>query len=192
MTVGCNVLTEEDLTVIMPRAGVAARAFAQALNAAMGEWYIDTPKRQAAFLAQVGHESGELRFTRELGSARYLSRYDTGALAVRLGNSPEEDGDGQFYCGRGLIQITGRYNYLSCSLGLFNDERLLSAPGLLEQPQWAAASAAWFWASHGLNALADQDDFKAITRRINGGLNGLEDRLRLWDRARAVLCVCSI
>lgn len=189
---GGNVLTEEDLTAIMPCAGVAARAFAPALNSAMGEWRIDTPKRQAAFLAQVGHESGELRYVRELGNFRYLSRYDTGALAVRLGNSPEADGDGQFYCGRGLIQITGRYNYLSCSLGLFDDERLLSSPELLEQPQWAAASAAWFWTSHGLNALADQDDFKAITRRINGGLNGLEDRLRLWDRARAVLCVCSI
>lgn len=186
------MLSEKDLAEIMPSAGLAARAFAPVLNTAMAAWHIDSPKRQAAFLAQVGHESGELRYVRELGGPGYLSRYDTGTLAARLGNTPEADGDGQLYCGRGLIQVTGRYNYLSCSLGLFDDERLLDTPQLLEQPQWAAASAAWFWASHGLNELADQDDFKAITRKINGGLNGLDDRLRLWDRARAVLCVCSI
>ena len=91
-----------------------------------------------------------------------------------------------------LIQVTGHDNYLRCSLALFGDERLLRTPELLEQPQWAAESAAWFWSVNGLNALADQDQFNTITRRINGGLNGLEDRLQLWARARAVLCVSSI
>ena len=90
--------------------------------------------------------------------------------------------------GRGLIQITGRSNYHQCSLGLFGDERLLELPELLEQAQWAAESAAWFWERGGLNALADRDEFNSITRRINGGLNGLQDRLQLWARARAVLC----
>ncbi|MCP2054333.1 UNVERIFIED_ORG: putative chitinase [Pseudomonas fluorescens] len=152
---------------------------------------IDTPKRQAAFLAQVGHESGQLQYVRELGSDQYLSKYDTGSLAAKLGNTPEADGDGQRYRGRGLIQVTGHDNYLRCSLALFGDERLLRTPDLLEQPQWAAESAAWFWTANGLNALADQDQFNTITRRINGGLNGLEDRLQLWARARAVLCVSS-
>lgn len=125
---------------------------------------------------------------RELGGEQYLSKYDTGTLAARLGNSPEADGDGQKFRGRGLIQITGRRNYLACSRALFGDERLLHFPELLEQPQWAAESAAWFWLSNGLNELADQDQFTAITRRINGGLNGLEHRQQLWAKARAVLC----
>ena len=141
--------------------------------------------------AQVGHESGQLRYVRELGNEQYLSKYDTGVLAVRLGNTPEADGDGQKYRGRGLIQITGHDNYLRCSLGLFGDERLLALPELLEQPQWASESAAWFWEQNGLNELADRDQFNSITRRINGGLNGLEDRLQLWARARAVLCLSS-
>jgi putative chitinase len=106
-----------------------------------------------------------------------------------LGNTPEADGDGQRFRGRGLIQITGRRNYLACSQALFGDDRLLLQPQLLEQVQWACESAAWFWQSNGLNELADKDQFTTITRRINGGLNGLEDRLRLWARAKAVLCV---
>lgn len=106
---------------------------------------------------------------------------------MRLGNSPEADGDGQRYRGRGLIQITGRSNYLQCSRALFGDERLLQQPELLELPQWAAESAAWFWERNGLNELADVDEFNSITRRINGGLNGLQERLLLWKQAKTVL-----
>ncbi|WLG96975.1 glycoside hydrolase family 19 protein [Pseudomonas sp. FP198] len=181
-------LTQQQLIKIMPDARAQAGVFIPALNTAMSRYRIDTPKRIAAFLAQVGHESGQLRYVRELGSEQYLSKYDTGTLAVRLGNSTRPDGDGQKYRGRGLIQITGHDNYLRCSLGLFGDERLLALPELLEQPQWAAQSAAWFWAQNGLNELADRDQFNSITRRINGGLNGLQDRLQLWARAREVLC----
>jgi putative chitinase len=181
-------ITENNLIDIMPNARSQAGVFVSALNSAMERRHIDTPKRIAAFLAQVGHESGQLRYVRELGNNQYLSKYDTGTLALRLGNTPEADGDGQKYRGRGLIQITGRSNYRQCSLGLFGDERLLSLPELLEQPQWAAESAAWFWEQKGLNALADRDEFNTITRRINGGLNGLQDRLEIWARARAVLC----
>ncbi|OPB02381.1 MULTISPECIES: glycoside hydrolase family 19 protein [Pseudomonas fluorescens group] len=184
-------ITEQQLQRIMPNARRQAGVFVSALNAAMINRKINTAKRQAAFLAQVGHESGQLQYVRELGSDQYLSKYDTGALAAKLGNTPEADGDGQRYRGRGLIQVTGHDNYLRCSLALFGDERLLRRPELLEQPQWAAESAAWFWSVNGLNALADQDQFNTITRRINGGLNGLEDRLQLWGRARAVLCVSS-
>lgn len=181
-------LTEGQLLNIMPNARLQAGVFICALNAAMTRFNIDTPKRMAAFLAQVGHESGQLHYVRELGSEQYLSKYDTGTLAVRLGNTPAPDGDGQKYRGRGLIQITGHDNYRQCSLGLFGDDRLLFLPELLEKPQWAAESAAWFWEQHGLNELADRDQFNSITRRINGGLNGLQDRLQLWARARAVLC----
>ena len=183
------LITLPQLLQILPGARLGAGSFLPALNMAMSRFEIGQPKRIAAFLAQVGHESGELRYVRELGSDEYMSKYDTGALAARLGNTPEADGDGQKYRGRGLIQITGRRNYLSCSQALFGDDRLLREPTLLEQPQWAAESAAWFWQRNGLNELADKDQFTAITRRINGGLNGLEDRLRLWARAKAVLCV---
>lgn len=160
-----------------------------ALNRAISTFEINQPKRISAFLAQIGHESAQLRYVRELGSDQYLSKYDIGTLAARLGNTPEADGDGQKYRGRGLIQITGRRNYMACSQALFGDDRLLQQPELLEQPQWASESAAWFWQSNGLNELADKDQFTTITRRINGGLNGLEDRLQLWARAKAVLCV---
>ncbi|POA58733.1 MULTISPECIES: glycoside hydrolase family 19 protein [unclassified Pseudomonas] len=180
-------ITEEQLLKIMPNARRQAGVFVSPLNAAMARRQIDTPKRQAAFLAQIGHESGQLQYVRELGNDQYLSKYDTGTLAARLGNTLEADGDGQRYRGRGLIQVTGRSNYRQCSLGLFGDERLLELPELLEQAQWAAESAAWFWERAGLNALADRDEFNAITRRINGGLNGLEDRRQLWGRARSVL-----
>ncbi|RON01787.1 lysozyme [Pseudomonas brassicacearum] len=185
-------VTEGQLLKIMPNARPQAGVFVSALNTAMTHHNINTPKRIAAFLAQVGHESGQLRYVRELGNDQYLSKYDTGALALRLGNTPEADGDGQRYRGRGLIQITGHDNYRRCSLALFGDERLLALPELLEQPQWAAESAAWFWQQNGLNELADRDQFNSITRRINGGLNGLEERLQLWARARAVLCQPSV
>ena len=182
------VITLPQLLQVMPGARLGAGIFLPSLNAAIARYGIDSSKRIAAFLAQVGHESGQLRYVRELGSDPYLSKYDTGTLAARLGNSPEADGDGQKYRGRGLIQITGRRNYLACSQALFGDDRLLQQPELLEQPQWACESAAWFWQSNGLNELADKDQFTTITRRINGGLNGLEDRLQLWARAKAVLC----
>ncbi|WP_283190069.1 glycoside hydrolase family 19 protein [Pseudomonas sp. PMCC200344] len=185
-------VTDQQLLNIFPNARSQAGVFISVLNTAMSHRNINTPKRIAAFLAQVGHESGQLQYVRELGSAQYLSKYDTGALAARLGNTPEPDGDGQKYRGRGLIQITGRDNYRQCSLGLFGDDRLLFLPELLEQPQWAAESAAWFWEQNGFNELADRDQFNSITRRINGGLNGLQDRLQLWARARAVLCQSSV
>ena len=183
------VITLPQLLDVMPDARLRAGVFLMPLNAAFVRFEINCAKRIAAFLAQIGHESAELRYVRELGSDYYLSKYDTGSLAARLGNSPESDGDGQLYRGRGLIQITGRRNYLACSQALFGDDRLLREPMLLEQPQGAAESAAWFWQVNGLNELADKDQFTTITRRINGGLNGLEDRLRLWARAKAVLCV---
>jgi putative chitinase len=180
-------ITAQQLLQILPNAGKQAGVFASALSLAMDRYQINNRLRMAAFIAQVGHESGQFRYVRELGGDQYLSKYDTGTLADRLGNTPEADGDGQKYRGRGLIQITGRDNYLACSKALFGDDRLLRTPELLEQAEWACKSAAWFWNSRNLNALADSGDFKTITRRINGGLNGLAERLAFYKRAKAVL-----
>lgn len=170
----------EQLKAIMPHAGPRAAAFVAPLNDAMDEFRIDTPARQAAFLAQIAHESGDLRYTCEIASGeRYEGRRD-------LGNT--QPGDGVRYKGRGLIQITGRDNYRACSVGLYGyADRLLSAPELLEQIGPACRSAAWFWDDHGLSELADTGSFKTITRIINGGFNGLHERLAAWQRAKEVL-----
>ncbi|MFJ2493998.1 glycoside hydrolase family 19 protein [Pseudomonas iridis] len=181
------LITAQQLLQILPNAVKQAGVFASALNLAMDRYQINTPLRMAAFIAQVGHESGQFRYVRELGGDQYLSKYDTGTLAKRLGNTPEADGDGQKYRGRGLIQITGDTNYLACSKALFGDDRLLRTPELLEQTEWACKSAAWYWNSRNLNALADAGDFTIVTRRINGGLNGLAERLEFYERAKKVL-----
>ncbi len=178
-------ITQQQLIKILPNAGPKAGVFVPALNAAMGRYQIITPLRIAAFIAQVGHESGQLRYVRELGNDAYLSKYDTGRLAASLGNTPEADRDGQLYRGRGLIQVTGRANYAACGEALGLD--LLNHPELLELPEHAAMSAAWFWGSNGLNRLADSGDFVKITRRINGGTNGLAERQEFYDRALKVL-----
>lgn len=173
------MITIDDLAAVMPHAGKRAAVFLPALNASMAHWGIDTPERQAAFLAQLAHESGQLRYVEELASgAAYEGRAD-------LGNT--EPGDGVRFKGRGLIQITGRKNYRDCSMALFGDTRLLTEPEILEQVGPACESAGWFWYSRGLNALADVGKFERITRRINGGLNGLPDRLAAWERAKGAL-----
>ncbi len=178
-------ITQQQLQQILPNAGQTAGVFVPVLNTAMVRFQIIGTKRIAAFIAQIGHESGQFRFVRELGNDQYLSKYDTGSLAKRLGNTPEADGDGQKYRGRGLIQITGRANYMLCGEALALD--LINQPELLEKPQHACMSAAWFWASRGLNTLADAGQFDTITRRINGGQNGAADRQALYARALKVL-----
>ncbi len=86
-----------------------------------------------------------------------------------------------------MIQVTGRDNYLACSKALFGDDRLLRTPELLEQAEWAAKTAAWFWSSRDLNKLADSGSFEMITRRINGGVNGLAERIAFYNAALKVL-----
>ncbi|GAB2885612.1 glycoside hydrolase family 19 protein [Microvirgula curvata] len=176
-------ITLDQLKRILPQAGARAATFLPHLNAAMAQYAITTPARQRAFLAQIGHESGQLRYTRELwgptaAQSGYEGRRD-------LGNTVA--GDGRRFMGRGLIQVTGRANYGTTSQALFSDDRLLRQPELLEQPELACLSAALFWSQRGLNALADRGDFATITRRINGGLNGQADRLALFQRAQAVI-----
>lgn len=167
-------MTPEELLVLMPFAALRAPIFAVPLTAAMSEFGIDTQQRQAAFLAQIAHESGSLKYVKEIadGSA-YEGRAD-------LGNT--FPGDGSKYKGRGLLQITGKSNYRACGVGLSID--LVAFPQLLEQPENACRSAAWFWKSRGLNQYADADQFGALTKRINGGYTGIDDRIQHWLRAR--------
>lgn len=172
------MVTVEQLRRIMPHCPEErAGRFCEPLNEAMSAYEINTPARQAAFIAQLAHESGELRYVQEIASgAAYEGRKN-------LGNT--QRGDGVRFKGRGLIQITGRANYKACGLGL--DKDLLTSPALLETPALACLSAAWFWDTRKLNALADEARFVDITKRINGGTNGLGMRLQYWDRAVGVL-----
>ena len=152
-----------------------------ALNTAMNHYQIVGLKRVAAFIAQVGHESGQLKYVKEIwGPTKAQARYEGRA---DLGNT--QPGDGSKYRGRGLIQITGRANYAECGEALGLD--LVNHPELLEKPQHACMSAAWFWSSRGLNTQADAGRFDTITRRINGGQNGAADRRELYARALKVL-----
>lgn len=154
--------------------------FAPAVLAKMIARDISTPLRQLHFLAQVGHESGELRYTEEIASgAAYEGRKD-------LGNT--QPGDGERFKGRGLIQLTGRTNYQNYGNAIGVD--------LVTNNQWTRVAtdpdlavdvAAWYWDTHNLNQYADADDIETITRKINGGLNGLDDRKRIAARARFFL-----
>ncbi len=198
-------ITQQQLLQILPQARQVAGFFVPALNAAMARFKINSPVRMAAFIAQVGHESGQLtrmvenlNYSADRLQAVWPNRFDA-VLAAQVARKPEQianiayggrmgntlPGDGWKYRGRGLIQITGRANYAACGEALGLD--LINNPQLLEQPQYAAMSAAWFWSTRGLNTLADQGEFMKITRRINGGLNGLADRQALYDNALKVL-----
>ena len=154
---------------------------------AMDAYAINTPRRQAAFLAQLGHESGGLKWINEIwGPTAAQSRYEG---RKDLGNV--QPGDGYRYRGRGWIQLTGRDNYKRATQRLrarFPDcPDFEQSPDLVATAKWAALTAADFWNNAGLNALADAGKFELITRRINGGLNGYPDRLARWETAKAVL-----
>lgn len=211
------IITEQQLLQILPNARRNAGVFVSAINRAAARYDITSRVRLAVFLAQAGHESAELtRLVENLNyGAAGLANTWPGRFAVdptarqrvpnelalrlerqpeaianavygnRMGNGLAASGDGWRYRGRGLFQITGRAQYQRCgrALGL----PLVEQPELLERPEHAALSAAWFWDDNRLNALADAGDFEAVTRRINGGLTGLAERSLLWGRARAVL-----
>jgi len=185
------MLTERQLRSATGCTSDRAEAWLPHITRACEIFGINTPARLAAFLAQIGHESGRLAYVREIwgptpAQARYEGRKD-------LGNS--QPGDGKRYMGRGLIQTTGRANYRATRDGLAafvpNVPDFEAVPALLERPDLAALSAAWYWHSRGLNALADAGDFVAITRRINGGTNGLADRQALHGAACAALGVLA-
>jgi len=174
-------ITAQQLLQILPNAGPVAGVFVPVLNTAMSRYQIVSAKRVAAFIAQIGHESGQLKYVKEIwGPTKAQAKYEG---RVDLGNTVA--GDGSKYRGRGLIQITGRANYEACGEALGLD--LISQPELLEKPQHASMSAAWFWVSRGLNTLADAGSYSKITSRINGGQNGAADRQELYAKALKVL-----
>ena len=192
-------ITEQQLLQILPKARPVAGLFVPALNRAMLRWKIDSRLRQAAFIAQVGHESGQLRSLvenlnyradriREIGLAsspasRWCSlvpraaelagnpeRLANAVYGGRMGNGPEATGEGWRFRGRGLIQLTGRENYRAAAEAL--GLPLLDEPDLLEQAEHAAQSAAWWWKSRGLNELADAGKIQDIGSIINAGQPG--------------------
>lgn len=172
-------MTPEILRRAMPYAGMRAGLFAGPLTAAMQRWEISTPQRQAAFLANIAAETASLSMLKENSDgAAYEGRHD-------LGNT--EPGDGKVFIGRGLLQITGRANYALAGekLGL----PLIANPALLEQPETACEAAGWFWSYRGCSRLADADPnhFGSICHLINGGYDGIDERIGCWLTARAAL-----
>ena len=167
-------MTEEQLRKIDPHISEEnIKIYTPLLNKWMPYYSINTKLRQAAFIAQILHETDSLRYTEEIASGKkYEGRKD-------LGNT--EKGDGERYKGCGCIMITGRANYAAVSKGLGVD--FITHPELLKEPCYAVQSACWWWTMHGLNLLADKGDFKAITKKINGGYNGYLDRLMYYRRA---------
>lgn len=171
-------LTADDLAKIYATTVTQPNIYIDWLNIYMPKYGITTPSRVTAFLAQIGHESARLYHTEERASGQAYEHRKS------LGNN--KPGDGVRYKGRGLIQITGKYNYTKLSEATGID--FLNNPTWLTEPEYAVMSACWFWQVNGLNELADKGNFKLITKRINGGYNGLEDREMLYDKAKRVLC----
>ena len=145
----------------------------------MPQFGINTPLRQAHFIAQLAHESGSLNYVKELASGQaYEGRKDLGNI---------NKGDGIKYKGRGLIQITGRHNYTLFQNYLGGAPDIMTHPEYLEQPHLAVMVSCWFWKTHGLNELADKDSFVTITKIINGGTNGINERKAFLIRAKKEL-----
>lgn len=174
---------------IMPNANKSdLDRYAPLLSAAMQEFEINTPDRQAAFLAQIAHESGSLHYVAEIADGRaYEQRADLGNLKKEALTAAhgKQTTSGRFYKGRGLIQITGFNNFRACGEALGAD--CINNPERLSEPALAARSAAWFWHKNKLNELADDGNFKTITRIINGGYNGLVERQAFYETAKAIL-----
>jgi len=174
------------------------------------KYKIDTPRRISAFLAQVGHESGDFKFMKEnlnyssegllsvfkkyfpslsstVGYVRNPEKIGSRVYANRMGNGPESSGDGYKFRGRGLIQITGKNTYTEFAKSI--NKSIEDTITYLETIEGAAESAAWFWNKNNLSSLADKSDIITISKRINGGTNGLQDRRSRYNQALKILNV---
>jgi len=194
-------MTNEQLSTL----GIDSK-WLEPLENTFAKYEINTPQRQAAFIGQCAHESGNFKVLQENLNysadglmKTWPSRFSTIEIANqyarqpakiagkvyngRLGNTSEEEA--AKYLGRGLIQLTGRENYANCGFSIGAD--LLADPTLLLEPRYAALSAGWFWNKKGLNSLADSGDIETMTKRINGGLIGLDDRKAKIAKAEQVL-----
>ena len=199
-------LTYEQLQPIVP---ANTGNWLSALNQLLPDYEINTPERIAAFLAQCAHESGGFKALKENLNYRWESlrkvfpkyfpddetakeyAHNQEAIANyvyanRMGNGDEDSGDGFRYCGRGLIQLTGKNNYQKFAESL--NMEVEDVPEFLSTFEGAVQSACWFWEANDLNTLADKQDIKAMTKRINGGYIGLEDRIKHYEEALEILC----
>lgn len=178
----------DQLRAIMPHAGFDLIFYLDPLNRTCKEFDINNNARLSAFLANLAHESGSFRYMEEIASgAAYEGRRDLGnhEQAAIEAAAEHDSTPGRFYKGHGPIQITGYYNHRDCGIALSLD--LVNYPRLITTPLHGCRAAGWFWKSRGCNELADAGKYEALTRRINGGLNGLADRMAYLDRATRVL-----
>jgi putative chitinase len=204
-----DFFTEDAVRQLIPKVKNFEEWYNNLLNI-LPEYDIDTPKRVAAFMAQCGHESGGFTLMQE--NLNYSAKGLVGTFkkyfpteahakpyerkpemianrvyANRMGNGDEASGEGWYFRGRGIVQITGKNNYTKCSQSLFESNVLVENPDLLLETEYAIHSACWFWSAARLNELADIGDMKTMTKRINGGFIGLEDRIHHYNHAIEIL-----
>jgi putative chitinase len=171
-----NITLAQLTAICQQQSALKLEAFVGSLNAVLPNYGINTILRIQHFLAQAAHETGQFQFLTELASgSAYEGRKDLGNV---------NPGDGMKFKGRGIFQTTGRANYKAVSIHLFNDERLLTDPSVLVIPEYAVKSAAFYWQSRNINQFADADDVLGVTKRINGGTNGLQDRMKYLTLAK--------
>jgi putative chitinase len=203
-----SMLSIEQMKTILPRMNwEKAEGYIPFITTVLPKFDIDTPLRKAHFLAQVAHESGGLKYSQENlnysvqglrsifgkyfktmeiaeGYARKPEKIANRVYANRMGNGDETSGDGWKFRGRGLIQLTGKDNYQRLAADYGVD--CVNNPDLLLAPEWALTSACWFWKKRNLNTFADADDILMVTKRINGGINGLNDRQQYLDSFKRI------
>ena len=204
-----DFFTEDAVRQLIPKVKNFDEWYSNLLNT-LPEYDIDTAARVAAFMAQCGHESGGFTVMQE--NLNYSAKGLVGTFkkyfpteahakpyerkpemianrvyANRMGNGDEASGEGWYFRGRGIIQITGKNNYTKCSQSLFESNVLVENPDLLLETEYAIHSACWFWSAARLNELADVGDIKTMTKRINGGYIGLEDRIKHYNHAIEIL-----
>jgi len=180
-------MTKEEFIRLVPSNPSLADRYYQPIKDTMDKFNIDTPLRQAHFVAQLLHETGNLQYNQELGNDSYFNKYDiryNPKKAKDLGNT--QVGDGAKFKGRGLFQLTGRANYKA--FGDYIGVDLIKNPELVAtNPKIGSLVAGWFWNRSNLNKKADNDDILSVTKTINGGLNGIADRVEKLKNAKAVI-----
>jgi putative chitinase len=204
-----DFFTEDAVRQLIPKVKNFDEWYNNLLNT-LPEYDIDTSARVAAFMAQCGHESGgftimqeNLNYSAKGLVGTFKKYFPTEAVAKpyerrpemianrvyanRMGNGDEASGEGWYFRGRGIVQITGKNNYTKCSQSLFESNVLVENPDLLLEVEYAIHSACWFWSAARLNELADIGDIKTMTKRINGGFIGLEDRINHYNHAIEIL-----
>jgi len=201
--------TPDHLQQLIPNAIGGSAEWYNVIVEALPQYEITTVERVAAFIAQCAHESGgfsvleeNLNYKAATLSKLWPQRFPPGiaeqyagnpemiankTYGGRMGNGAEDTGEGYKFRGRGLLQLTGKDNYTACSKALFQDNSLIEDPSVLLDPYYAIHSACWFWNKNKLNQYADSGDFTTMTKKINGGTIGLEDRINHYTHAVDVL-----